>query len=158
MTNIRTKLKVLHDSYTWTTRESSSDDSWDRGDTSTTHYVNGVVLGEDHYGISVEGVVKPGDTVWLVYAVWGDGGSWGHDADRRCEFFTAHRSEQQATANANILSDANGFSAEIFLDDGTPFTTSIPWNGYFEILNYVRAESFVVGAGVPHTFTPKFKR
>jgi hypothetical protein len=105
--------------------------------------------------VAVTGCYKDSDEIRFTTS---DGDSFGHDADRRCEFFTAHRSEQQATANANILSDANGFSAEIFLDDGTPFTTSIPWNGYFEILSYVRAESFVVGAGVPHTFTPKFKR
>lgn len=155
MNEIRTNLKILHNSYTYTTRERSSDDDWDRGDTSTDHTVNGVVIGEDHHGISVSGEIKSGDTVWLVYAVWSDGDSFGNEQNARIEFFTAHRYENQATANARILCDAEGFGADIFLDNGTQFKTSIPWNGYFESLSYVRAEPFVVGAGDVYTFLPK---
>ena len=161
----RTQLKVVYHSRTYTTREGDPNDQWDRGNTSTDHSVTGLVVGEDYHGLYLDGEVKPGDTVWLVYAVYSTGDSFGHDQDKCIEFFTVHRDESVAKFNARALA---GYEPEkdfsqrekffLSLDNGEQFQTVPPWSGYFESLSYVQADPFVIGAGTPNTYLPKRNR
>jgi hypothetical protein len=145
-----TKLRVIHESYTYKTREPNSDDDWDRGDTHTDHTVNGLVIGEDSNCLSLADVAV-GDKIWLVYAIYSTGDSFGHDSNEQIEFFTVHRNEEVARYNARVL---EGFDSNadynrrnkffLSLDDGTQFQTVPPWCGYFESLSAVYCECFVV--------------
>ena len=144
-----TKLYVIHESYTYQTRE-PTDDDWDRGDSCTDHIVRGLRIGEDSNHLNLDDV-SVGDKVWLVYAIYSTGDSFGYDQNERIEFFTVHRDEQVARYNAKALegfdSDADYNRHDKFflsLDDGSQFQTVPPWCGYFESLTAVYCECFVV--------------
>ena len=150
--DIRTSISVEY--YKWTDNLGGSreDDDYSRDSTSTTWNVSGVFLGEDHNRLSLEGEVQAGDVVWLVYAVWSDGDSFGRDDGARIDFISVHRSELIARENADRLLDVDsdtewGHRVPLELDDHTILDYTVPWLGYFESLDYVRCERFVVAAG-----------
>ena len=89
----RTHIKVDYDSYVANLGGRDPTDEWSRDSTSTEWTVNGVSIGDDRYELSLPGEVKAGDTVWLVWAVWSDGDSFGHDAGARIDFVTVHRDD-----------------------------------------------------------------
>jgi len=128
-----TELKVIHTSHTTTTRKPISDDEWDRGTTHTSHSIEGIAIGSDYHGLNLPGKVNNGDVVWLVYAVYSTGDSFGNDDDAECEFFTVHRDEAVAKYNAKLLSSVNSKSSQydstvyLSLDDGTQLPTRPPW-------------------------------
>jgi hypothetical protein len=154
-----TSIRVEYDNWVENLGGSSPDDRWSRDSTSTTWTVKGVSIGEDHNRLSLPGTVEQGDVVWLVYAVWSDGDSFGRDDGARIEFITVHRDEVIARANALVLSDVDedaGYGQRVMLrlDDGTEMPYTIPWLGYFERLDYVRCERFVVGGEQSNTYLP----
>lgn len=147
----RTSFRVEYDGHEENLGGSDPNDRWSRDSTSTTWNVHGLVLGEDHHGLCLDGLVRPGDTVWLVYAVWSDGDSFGHDEGARIDFITVHREEAIARANAEMLVKATnrdhgyGYKVRLLLDNNTILPYTVPWLGYFESLDYVRCEPFKVG-------------
>jgi hypothetical protein len=145
-----TPISVQYDSWTDNLGGRCETDEWSRDNTSTSWTVRGLSLGEDHHGLSLEGEVQQGDVIWLVYAVWSDGDSFGRDDGARIDFISVHRSELIAQENVDRLigvgSDTGyGHQVPLELDDHTILLYTVPWLGYFESLDYVRCEGFVVG-------------
>jgi hypothetical protein len=68
---------VVTDSRTQVTRQRDYEDEWDRDDTYTSWSVNGVLLSKgdrwDTGEVPVDFDVKPGDTVYLLYAIYSTG-------------------------------------------------------------------------------------
>ena len=147
------KLGVHVDSHVTTTRERDTDDSWDRGSTSTTWYVNSIALPrklENEYKsggprdtIDYEGEVNLGDEMYLLYAVYSTGDSFGHDADGMIDFISVHKDPAVAQYNHDQLNGASG-TVKLKSDDGTEWNYYVPWNGYFESLSYINVDSFNV--------------
>lgn len=148
-----TRLKVNKSGERRSTRSPQSDDQWDRGDTETDWEVSGVEIVDsekDHYDVMADFKVKPGDRIWLVYAIYSTGDSFGNDRGSSIEFFTAHKNEEIASDNGEILarmskSDSHyNFNAAITLDSGLRMVVHVPWMGYFEGLDNVHVEQFTV--------------
>lgn len=89
------------------------------------------------------GELKEGDIVYVVYAVYSTGNSFGHQADGSFEFISVHKDETIAHDNARGLKE--GTQKFLKQDDGTetPYTW-YPWDGYFESLTYIQVESQIL--------------
>lgn len=146
-----------------TTRSPTTDDRWDRGDTRTAWSIHGVYL-DERGDIFADFAISEGDTVHIVYAIYSTGDSFGRNESGCLEFFTVHRDLARAEANADILraqsSDRTNFGgsyntgAALMTDNGLRLVTHVPWLGYFESLDEVCVETYVVG---PDRETPEEK-
>lgn len=137
------KLYVQTEKWTETTREPVSDDNWDRGDTHSTWSIDGIFLTPtgNYDTIETELDVVSGDKVYLVYAIYSDGDSFGHDSCNRMELLSVHKNEDMARRNAETI----GNNHIIHYDDGRILKMSyVPWNGYFENLDSITYDSFIV--------------
>jgi len=150
-----TKIYIDYSSYTTVTNSADPDDEWDRDDTSTDYYVNGLTLepnGSFEY-CYYPGEVKEGDKIYLVYAVYSTGDSFHRD-ERGCIDFVgvykdkatadlvAHVLEKHSTED-NMYGEAK-WTAKIVLDNGTEYDYHVGWVGYFEHLDYISVEEFIV--------------
>jgi hypothetical protein len=146
-------VKYLHlntESYTDVTRDSDPDDRWDADDTSTSWSLRGIMLSDvdGQHALPADFPVEIGDTVYVVYAIYSTGDSF-HCADGEyLEVISFHK--DRARANRNMAA-ANGPHASrhemtIEFENGKKITRHCPWDGYFESLDRVDVESFVVQA------------
>lgn len=136
------------------TRAPATDDQWDRGDTRTSWQINEIHL-DERGDILADFPIEEGDSVHLVYAVYSTGDSFGRSESGCMEFFTVHRDLARAEANAEILRAQNSdrvsfggtfvMEAALTTDAGLLLVTRVPWLGYFESLEEVCVETFVVG-------------
>lgn len=152
----QTKLYIDHTSYTMETSIPDPDDSWDRANTLTEHSVDGIRL-DSNYGYGnycyYPGEVKKGDKIYLLYAVWSTGDSFGHDVGYSIDFISVHKNIDIANSNANVLEnieeDINSswetkWNGKLMLDNGDEYKYHIGWLGYFESLDYIRVKEFIV--------------
>lgn len=146
-------LRVDSDSYTVVEREGDPEDRWDGDDTAATTTVNALVLaGEDDYrDLTVGHPVAAGDTLHLLYAVYGTGDSFSHQSG--CvEWIDAYRTKAEAEKAADAIrahyrryersknsreDPENFYSVRLPSSIGVEFTLSCPWIGYFESLEDV---------------------
>ena len=142
-------LKLVYTSRTQTTKEPDSEDGWDRGDTETSYEVRGVTLQEEdsYNAIPVEHINK-GDTIYIVYAVYSTGDTFGTDSGGEIELVSVHKTKELAEKNVRMINsrtkkEAN-CSISIELDNGNIFTRYCPWDGYFESLDYCEYKEVVV--------------
>ena len=116
---------------TWVTREGDPEDQWDRDSTDGSATVTACHLAhQDGYDVlQASDIVAVGDKVWLVWAQYSTGDSFGCDGGRYelCGVFS-----DSAAADAEV-------SRLQSVDD-----YSVPWNGYFENLDFIKAEEFEV--------------
>lgn len=139
-------VKLLADSWEEQTRNASSDDEWDRGDSHTTWSISGAELVSTHQYESVPypGELKKGDVVYAVYVVYSTGDSFGHDSDARLEFISVHKDKAIAERNLAAI-ESSQTPLEIHQDNGQAISMGyVPWEGYFESLSYARCEEFVL--------------
>jgi hypothetical protein len=139
-------LFVRHTSYTTNTREPNEDDQWDRGDSYTDHHVTGISLSFGQSEVIGPDDVRVGETVYLVYAVYTSGDSFGTDYAANIDFVAVFRNQALADAVKRDIekSDGKKSSIKVRLDDGRTFVYGFPWLGYFDSLCYVNVEKFVV--------------
>ena len=129
------------------TREANTDDEWDRGDTHTSWYFGNAHISEKSYDqyIEVDFDVQQGDTIYLVGVVWSTGDSFGHDDGSCFELFAAYKEKSKADEAAKILESSASMSwhNKVKLPDGYELSY-IPWQGYFESLDYVEVFERVI--------------
>ncbi|RYD56158.1 MAG: hypothetical protein EOP83_21420 [Verrucomicrobiaceae bacterium] len=152
-----TRMRIQHSGYKNTTRGAATDDRWDRGDTSTDWSVGGVdihPLGDLHADFPVE----VGDLVYVIFAIYSTGDSFGQDNRSNFESISVHKNRERAEENAEVLrhmeKDGTYSSWEAILttDGGTRFPFHVPWLGYFESLDEVRVEEHYVEQGRISTY------
>ena len=134
------KLYLSTSSYRETSREPYSDDSWDRGDTSTSWHFGGISLekpiGEFEY-IEVGDDFDVTGNIYLVLAVWSTGDSFGNNDGACCEIFAAYNNREDAEKAETLLSTATNAFKKVNLPNGYEISF-IPWLGYFESLDYTK--------------------
>ena len=140
-----TAISVISDYREYTTRKPATDDRWDNGDRKRVWTVEGLKIGEDEHRLEIADAV-PGDYLHLVYAVWDTGDSFGRYEGNYMECFAVYRTYEKAQAAQQTLyaADDKNHRAIIVLEDGTEMSYYIPWFGYFDCLNYIQIESFVL--------------
>ena len=139
-TPVSTDLAVNYRTTSWVTRERNPDDEWDRDNTASEHTLQSIMIaGQPGYStLAYPGKVLPGEKVYLVYAVYSTGDSFGHDEDRCVELVSVHKNIDVARANLELIknSHSNDYTHQLVLsqDNGQTWKISPPWCGYFETL------------------------
>ena len=65
-----------------------------------------------------------------------------YDLDRRLEGYCAN--PLSAKERKELMKKHNSFSVDLMTDDGRMYQIHVPWTGYFESLDWVRAETFTL--------------
>jgi len=116
------------------TRDPDPEDSWDAGDEDGDVSINSLSLSVppiEFDQINTDEDIKPGDTVWLVSCVYGTGSTFGSSGGYFSPLFV---SRDKAGAKEFYA------AAEVSKD------YDVPWNGYFEWLQHLDCDEYVVGA------------
>lgn len=138
------RLKLITSASSAVTCEADPDDEWSRDSTSTSWHVKGVQVAskDDYDGVTVGFDATPGEAVFVVYAIYSTGDSFGHDESAQLEFIDAFKSADKAAAAAQGLQgSAKGWTRE---DGSFAEMNWKPWDGYFESLEEMNVEAFVV--------------
>lgn len=147
---VTTDLYVKYTRDQYTTREAAADDEWDRGNTSSKYTLEYISLANDsaYSTVTYPGEVKVGEKLYLLYAVYSTGDSFGHDEDACIELISVHKNLDVARFNyetiKNNTDESYGVQIELSQDNGQTWKMSPPWNGYFESLSYLKIAGFTV--------------
>ena len=113
---------------------------------------------------------KPGEAYTVVCAQYSTGDSFGHDDGQGFEVVGVYRNRKVADENVariekhydidrrlersyppmaakerkELMKKHNSFSVDLKTDDGRVHQIHVPWTGYFESLDWVRAETFTL--------------
>lgn len=156
---VTTDLYVEYATRTSQTRDRDPSDSWDRGNTASEHTLKYVQLAKEggYTSVTYPGLVVPGEKVYVLYAVYSTGDSFGRDEDRCIEFISVHKDMDIARFNYKQVKDSvknsYGFTIDISQDNGQTVPLVCPWLGYFERLSYVKVAGFTVRDTAPLTET-----
>ena len=158
-----TKLLIVDKCYTSVTREVNPDDDWDQGCTYTDVYVNSIKIAKRWHNLESSFDVNPGDKVYLVYVTYTRGSSFGSasgnvvyvdvfkDSD---EAYALEKEIEQTYKNFKNPKQQSKRKAKKqedyywvdYINDGKlkkVYTGS--WTGYFETLDNVTVEQFIIG-------------
>ena len=127
-------------------------DAYTRGDSSTSHSIIGIFPSE--YGDIVTDIdVSKNPDVYLVYAIWSTGDSFGRDSGKNLTPVHLFDSRDKAEACLKAIEDHNknryeilnrsvagDYSVHFIGNDGTPMIEYAGWIGYFEGLDYADIE------------------
>lgn len=107
------------------------EDSWSRDSTEGSCYVTGATIVEkDGYDtLGVEEDISRGDTIYLVWAEYTTGDSFGSDGGNY-ELLEVFIDKQMAWDRVSYWENISDYS--------------VPWNGYFEYLDGVRVSALEV--------------
>ena len=143
-------LTLNCDSYSYVTREADPEDSWGADDTATDWTVNGISLSDQdsQYALEPDFDVEVGDTVYVVYAVYSTGDTFHHASGAYLEVLSFHKNGDLAHQNASGARERSNresaYTMTITYDSGAQVSRHCPWDGYFESLDYIQVDSFVV--------------
>jgi len=115
----------------WVTSEADSEDIWDRDSTDGSVSVVGASLVSDNKYDTLpapEGV-NVGDTLYLIWAQYGTGDSFGSDGGKY-ELLEVCRTKEAAEERKKYYINVTDYS--------------VPWNGYFEWLQSLNIEEFIL--------------
>lgn len=115
----------------WVTSEPDSDDKWDRSSTDGSVSVRSAELSTINSFDSLpapEGV-SIGDTIYLLWAQYGTGDSFGSDGGNY-ELLEICRTKEKAQERFSYYENVTDYS--------------VPWNGYFEWLQHLNVDEFTL--------------
>lgn len=152
-----TGLKVLIDKYYNNRGGYDPDDSWSRD---SGHYDNTfcgaysmkspAALAEsiksgyiEDPDVVVGADVNVGDAVYIVWAEYGTGDSFGHDGGN-VEFIAGFIDENNANECADMLRRVEDYSYTLTLEDGSTHDMHCPWVGYFESLERINVNKTII--------------
>ena len=153
-------VSVELDSRSYDTSTPDPSDSWGRASTCTTWNFRGLRRsrkdekpnwrGSDVFEIPKEWI---GKTVFVVWIVWSDGDSFGHDEGRNAEGLGVYATYEEASAVKKMILDDyknSGYdysmkkgANQITLPSGQVLST-YTWKGYFESLDDVHIDEALV--------------
>ena len=120
------------------------DISWSRDSTSSSHTLYDVYDSEHSRSYYLEEVPvnfepSKGDIVYVLHAQWSTGDSFGFDNGYGHEVIAIYTDKDMAWRDKDKLEAGSG---SVDLEAGFPWY--IPWNGYFESLDWIKIEERVV--------------
>ena len=133
------KLKITIDSYCTSSEYDHSQDYghweeyWD-------HSLNDDVT-LSNKGEPIDFDVNVGDTVYIVWAIWSSGNSFGWAHNGRAEVICVFKTLEKAEDAEKALKTANNL---IITESGEPLNYYRPWDSYFENLESIRVESRLI--------------
>lgn len=162
-------IRIKKHKYTESTREPTSDDSWDRGDTSSSWEFESIELLDENdcYDLITKINVEEGKIYYLVTVVFNSGDSFGHDVNGSICMIDLYENEDDAEYAADQIrrhdnsydrwTDTKNRELHIKMADGTFKKSYCGWHGYFESLSYVEVTSLKVNKD-SRTSEPKNKK
>lgn len=116
---------------TWITRHGDPDDEWDNDSTDGIVSIEqcSIVPNDVYNSLETSFDVTPGDIVWLVWAQYSTGDSFG-SYGAQYELCAVFKNEIDANTEAERLQSCNDYS--------------VPWNGYFETLDFIKVQPMKV--------------
>jgi hypothetical protein len=135
-------VEVMVSVYGGVTREADPDDEWGRDSTWTSHDVRGIRFpSSKQYGYTVTVPFKPkvNTDYYLLVAQYSTGDSFGSDDGANFEIIGLYQSKRIAEENLQKLEATRKDVRSVTLtaENGKKYTFAVPWNGYFESLDYV---------------------
>lgn len=143
-------IDVEDDLYGHDTSEADPNDEWSRASTHTDHNITGFkVHPETQYGdVMVPYVPERGVDYYLLYVVYSTGDSFGHDSGSSVEYIGLYTADELHVAKENErrIEAHNSGDHELKLhllmpNTSVDFNIYVPWQGYFECLDYVSIET-----------------
>lgn len=148
------EYQVKYHSHCEITEERDPDDEWDRDNTSTDHFIEGVaVYHKGDWGSEMHGTVEfdlvPDKPYYLLYGIYSTGNSFGYD-EGEIEFVDLYESVEfaeemkQRLEKHNEQRDSDDERDSVTLKaekSGKKIDFLVPWMGYFEHLSYVEIET-----------------
>ena len=145
------RFAVNYEKYTSEDDNFKRTDEWFRPNTYSNYYFSNTVriVGKNEFfDVVYQGdeEIKVGDKLYLIYAIYDSGDSFGYDVDWGIEFVSIHKDKNIALENGKFLEDdSNGpYKGTIKLDDGKDIEVYRPWTGYFERLKRVEVDQVTV--------------
>ena len=140
---MKQEISLKFDTYSDNLGGYDPEDSWSRDSYAYSWDFRGIVKGNSYPSTSINDY-KPDEKIYVIYAIYSTGDSFGHDPDANCEVIGAtHNSELAYKIKEFIHKDCTNKDTEYNYDlhdiEGIKFHT-YPWKGYFESLSYVRVE------------------
>lgn len=152
-----TELQALYCSYEsqrWITRDPDPQDSWDRGDYGGSYSVTGVYLSGGYRDeIQSSHVFSSGDQCWIVYASYTTGSTFGSEGGYGCIIAITPTSDlaiqvEKAATKLDVELWPEGILKPYWFNPSEySFAKGkilAPWIGYFESLDAIRTENFIV--------------
>lgn len=139
MKEVYMKAFVSTERWTESTGGYDPEDSWSRDSTDTTWSFSGVYVAEnpkywEDLEIDISDDMKDKE-LYCVVAVWSDGDSFGNDIGRNAEIISCHIDKDEAIAASKVLEEENCEGKD--LGCGYKAPSYLPWDGYFESLDYI---------------------
>lgn len=133
---------VEHDSYTQVTREADPNEEYDGDDQQTDWTIgNKITLANDaNCDVVAPFKALDGETLYLVYAIYGTGDSFSYDDNGCCDFIALYKTRAKAEALVAKITAENENKKEqpmsmTYQDEaGQMHRILCGWNGYFETL------------------------
>lgn len=145
-------LKVLYRNYS---KEYPNEYNSEYYNTSNNYDIYGLELTENnkYFDLTIEGNVERGDILYFVYGEYETGNSF-HRETGCIEFIDVFREKQNAYDCQKELENHNkkhksgiydeDYFCQLKRENGTLYQYSIPWNGYFERLNFIEVKELLV--------------
>jgi hypothetical protein len=118
--------------------EKDLEDEWDREDETHEIEIHGIEVSDKYYHILVGYEIDPKAEYYLLYAVYSTGDSF-HRENGLHEYIDLFRTEEEAKLAEAAFEKAprNQDYIEYTSSCGITVPYRVPWNGYFESLNYI---------------------
>lgn len=101
---------------------------------------SGLAHSEEKFNVSFD--AKPGDTVHVLYMIYGQGDSFGHGRGYNEIIWVFKDLAVAQQAQKNILDKQEAYTINFEEDSGITVAFSNPGSGYFEHVQRVEIESF----------------
>jgi len=127
-----TIVKFDVDVMTWITSNGDPDDKWSRDSTDGSVSIHGarIVKTDAHDALTIDKELSVGDVVFLVWAQYSSGDSFCQNGGNY-ELLELLTDSTEAFARKKHYEETKDYS--------------VPWTGYFEHLDFVRIDTFMLG-------------
>lgn len=127
--------------YRWSTGGYDPDDEWSRDSTDgVVSIIGATITSKDGYDtLGTDAELKKGDTIYLVWAQYSTGDTFGNDGGQY-ELLEVHTDKAVADARREMYENLGDNRSE----DVGQCVGYVPWLGYFESLDFVQVDEFVL--------------
>jgi hypothetical protein len=141
-------LKVINEKRTHSTRGEGDYADWSEDIYNDIRELEIVDSDYSYRDVIADFDVKSGDIVFLVYALYSDGDSFGSSTGN-IEYVAVYKSKEKAEACVKQINDSvdksrNTYSMEYTTESGSVLTVSCPWIGYFNRLESAEVRRLIV--------------
>lgn len=130
-------VQIIDETSCYSDEPSDEEDEWYRPNSYTDHEITGFKIDSGYFDLATDFVPEYNTPYYLLFAVWSSGDSFGYDSGAYIEYFGLFENEEIAKLNEQRINDKK---ENLLTDFGMDIPLHIPWDGYFDGLDYLRIE------------------